>query len=160
MFFRKKTESSDQKLAGVVKKVTRMDYIFWNINDDLGHAAEQIVRSSPQVKMAYGYARRAAVAALYLQGLVPRDVFEHVSGIFKALQQQTGHTVEFQEKAGEDSIAFMQDYHYLIGPLFVKKLIQIANEYEPPLGQLTDPELFAAVTDVIFSEQEESRRAS
>jgi len=47
MFFRKKPEPSDQKLAGVVKKVTRMDYIFWNINDDLGHAAEQIMcRSS------------------------------------------------------------------------------------------------------------------
>lgn len=158
MFFKKTTELGP-KLSDVVKKVTHTEYIFWNINDDLGHAAEQVMGSSPQVKMAYGYARRTSVAALYLQGLVNRDVYDHVSGIFKALQHQTGHTVEFQEKAGAESTQFMQGYHYLISGLFEKKLLLIAREYEVPAERLSDSELFAAVMDTIYAEQEESKRS-
>lgn len=157
MFFRKKNETGP-KLSDVVKKVSDTGYIFWNINDDLGDAAEQIMRSSLEVKMAYGYARRTAVAALYMQGLVNRDVFDHVSGIFTALQQQTGHTVEFQEMAYAESTKFMQGYHHLIGGLFARKLIQVAREYEVRSERLSDPELFKAVMDTIYAEQEEARR--
>ncbi|MEO5659359.1 MAG: hypothetical protein ABIQ90_06120 [Polaromonas sp.] len=99
MFFRKHNEPGP-KLSDLVKKISDTGYIFWNINDDLGHAAEEVMQSSPEVKMTYGYTRRTAVAALYLQGLVGKDTFDHVCGIFKALQQQTGHTIEFQERAG------------------------------------------------------------
>lgn len=153
MFF-KKTIQPEPRLSDVVKKVSRTDYVFWNINDDLGHSAEQIMKSSAQVKMAYGYARRAAIAALYLQGLVTRDVLDHVSGIFIALQQQTGHTVEFQENAGAESITFMQGYHYQISGLFVRKVLQIAREYEVPQERLSDAELFAEVIDTLYAEQE------
>ncbi len=157
MFFRKTIEPGP-KLSELVKKVSNTGYIFWNINDDLGLAAEQVMLSSPEVRMAYGYVRRTAVAALLLQGLVNRDVFDHVSGIFRALQQQTGHTVEFQETAGAESTKFMQEYHYLIGGLFEKKLIQIAREYDVQPKKLSDPELFEAVMDTIHAEQEMARR--
>jgi hypothetical protein len=157
VFFRK-TNEPDPRLSELVKKISNTGYIFWNINDDLGLAAEQVMRSSPEVRMAYGYARRTAVAALLLQGLVNRDVFDHVSGIFKALQQQTGHTVEFQEKSAAASTKFLQDYHYLIGGLFESKLIQIAREYVVQPQRLSDQELFQAVMDTIYAEQESARR--
>ena len=108
--------------------------------------------------MAYGYARRAAVAAMYLQGIVNKDTYGHVTGIFKALQHQTGQTVEFQELAGSDSIEFMQSYHYLISSFFVKALIGIAQDYEPPATRLSDAELFAEVMDTVHAEQEQQRK--
>jgi fructose-specific phosphotransferase system IIC component len=147
------------RLSDVVKKVSDTGYIFWNINDDLGHAADQVMQSAPEVRMAYAYARRTAVAALFLQGLVSKDVVDRVAGIFMAVQQKTGHTIEFQEKAAAESTKFMQEYHYLIGGLFEKKLIQIAREYEVLPQRLDDPELFKAVMDTIYVEQEEARRS-
>jgi len=158
VFFKKANESRP-KLSDLVKKVSNHGYIFWNINDDLGHAAERVMQSTAEVRMAYGYARRTAVAALFLQGLVDRGTFDHVCGIFKALQQQTGHAVEFQENAGAESTKFMQEYHYLISGLFEKKLIQIAREYEVEPQRLGDPELFEAVMDTIYAEQEKARRS-
>ena len=157
MFF-KKSGTSAITLTDLVSKISDTGYVFWNINDDLGHAAQQIMASSPEVKMAYGYARRTAVAGLYLQGLVNRDVFEHASGIFRALQHQTGHTVEFQENAAADATKFMRTYNYLISGLLEKKLIQIAQEYEIGVDRRSDAELFAAVVETIHSEQEQARR--
>lgn len=161
MFF-KRTNQTDPKLSDVVKKVVRTDYIFYNINEDLGQAADQVMQSSPHLIMSYGYARRASIAALYLQGFVDRGVFDYVTGIFKALQQRTGHTVEFQEGAGSESIKFMQEYHYLISTLFVKKLVLIAQEYDVPSRQserLSDADLFKEVTDTIYAEQEALKKA-
>ena len=158
MFFRKISEPGP-KLSDLVNKVTDTGYIFWNINDDLGHAAGVVMQSSPEVRMTYGYTRRTAVAALYIQGLASKDTFDHVCGIFRALQQQTGHTVEFQEKAGAESTKFMQDYHYLITGLFERKIIQIAREYDVQSQRIGDAELFKAVVDTIHAEQEDNRRA-
>ena len=158
MFFRK-LDKPRPKLSDLVEKISDTGYIFRNINDDLGHAAEKVMRSSPEVKMTYGYSRRTAVAALYLQGLVSKDTFDHVSGIFKALQQQTGHTVEFQEGAGAESTKFMQEYHYLISGLFERKLIEIARAYDVVPQRLNDAELFEAVMDTIYAEQEDGRRS-
>lgn len=158
MFFKKSNESRP-KLSDLVRKISDTGYIFWNVNDDLGHAAENVMRSSPEIRMAYGYARRTAVAALLLQGLVDKGTFEHVCGIFKALQLQTGHSDKFQEEAGAESTEFMQGYHYLISGLFEKKLIQIASEYEVQPRRLSDPELFESVMDTIYAEQEEARQS-
>jgi hypothetical protein len=156
--FIKKSTATQAKLADTVPKVTRTEFIFWNINDDLGTVAEQIMKAPPQVRMAYGYARRAAVAAMYLQGIVNKDTYGHVTSIFKALQHQTGQTVDFQELAGSDSIEFMQSYHYLISSVFVKALIGIAHDYAPPATRLSDAELFAEVMDTVHAEQEQRRK--
>lgn len=157
MFF-KKTPHPQPSLIDVVPKVTQAGYIFWNINDDLGTAAAEIMKGSPQTQMAYGYARRVAVAAMYVQGLVTKDTYSHVSSIFRDLQNQTGQTIEFQEKAGAESIAFMQTYHYLISSMFVKKVISIAQDYEVPPGRLSDADLFSEVADTVFAEQERTRQ--
>lgn len=156
MFFKKKSEPGP-KLSDYVEKQSDTGFIFWNINDDLGHAAERIMQASPLIRMAYGYARRTAVAGLYLQGLVNKDAFDHAQGIFRALQQQTGHTVEFQERAGAESTRFMQEYHHLIGGLFEKKLLEIARDYEVEAQRLSDPDLFKAVVDTIHAEQKATR---
>jgi hypothetical protein len=156
LFF-KKTSSYEPKLAEVAPKVTQTGYLFWNINDDLGTAAEQIMKGPPHIRMAYGYARRAAVAAMYVQGLVDKDTHSHVSSIFKALQHQTEQSIEFQEKAGAESISFMQSYHYLISSMFVRKVISIAQDYEIPPRRLSDAELFAEVADTLYAEQQRSQ---
>lgn len=156
MFF-KKRPSNIVQLVELVPKVTDTGYLFWNINDDLGKAAEQLAKDTPLILMSYAYARRVAMAAMYLQGLVTKDMYDHVVSIFKAVQQKTGHTVEFQEKAGAKSVEFMQSYHYLINGQFVKKTIAIAQGYEVPSRRMSDGELFAAVTDTVFEEQERAR---
>lgn len=156
MFF-KKTSPPEPWLAEMVPKVTKTDYLFWNINDDLGIAAERIIKGPLHIIMAYGYARRAAVAAMYVQGLVNKDTYSHVSSIFKALQQQTEQSVEFQENAGAESVAFMQSYHYMINSMFVRKVISIAQDYEVPPGRLSDADLFSEVADTLYAEQQHSR---
>lgn len=152
MFFKKK-QTAEPKLIDVVTKTMDTGFVFWNISDDLGHSAKTIMESTPRVVMAYGYARRAAAAALYLQGLFNKDAYNHAESMFKALQQKTGHTVEFQEDAGADAMDFMQSYHYLINGLIVKKMIQIAREYDLPNHRMSDAELFERVTETYYAEQ-------
>lgn len=152
MFFRKKT-SNEPKLLDVVTKKMDTGFDFWNINDDLGHSSVEIFKSTPLVIMSYAYARRGAAAALFIQGLLTKDGFNHVESMFKALQQQTGHTVEFQERAAADSLEFMQSYHYLISGLFIKKTIQIAREYDVPASRLSDADLFKNVLETLQAEE-------
>lgn len=154
MFFKKKPKS-EPKLTDVVKKTIDTGYIFWNINDDLGHFAKEIMESTPTIIMAYAYARRSAAAALYIQGLCDKDAFNHVESIFKALQQQTGHTVEFQEQAAAKCSEFLQSYNYAITMLFTKKALQIAREYEIPGHRLSDAELFAKVIETVHQEKKQ-----
>jgi len=156
VFFRKRASNIAQFIE-LVPKVTSTGYLFWNINDDLAKAAEVLAKDTPLVLMSYAYVRRAAMAAMYLQGLVTKDMYDHVVSIFKAIQQQTGHSVEFQEKAAAESIEFMQNYHYLITKQFVQKAISIAQDYEVPHRRISDGELFAAVTETVFVEQEKAR---
>ena len=145
MFFRRKEPLREATLLSVVRKTMDTGFVFWNISDDLGHSCKEIMSSTSLVKMSYGYARRSAAAALYVQGLVDKASYEHVVAMFKALQSQTGQTVEFQEAAAADASEFLRSYHYLISSFFEKKTIQIANEYEIPKRRLTDAELFGGV---------------
>lgn len=55
-FFKKKQQKAmTLKLQDVVPKVSDTGYVFWNINDDMGKAAQSIQASGPLVLMAYGY---------------------------------------------------------------------------------------------------------
>lgn len=153
MFFKKKEPHSGPKLLDLVPKTMDTGFIFWNMNDDLGHSCEEIMSSTPFVKMSYGYARRSAAAALYVQGLFDKASYDQSVIIFKSLQQQTGHTVEFQEAAGADALDFIKSYHYIISGLFERKVIQIANQYEIPKHRISDAELIQSVIETSHSEQ-------
>jgi hypothetical protein len=152
LFFRKKEPIGEATLLGVVRKTMDTGFVFWNISDDLGHSSKEIVSSTSLVKMSYGYARRSAAAALYVQGLFDKASYEHAVAMFKALQSQTGQTVEFQEAAAADASEFQKSYHYLISSLFEMKAIQIANEYEVPKHRLSDAELFGRVFETAHAE--------
>jgi len=153
LFFKKKKPDTSIKLSDVVEKMTETEFVFWNINDDLANAADTIMQSPPLVKMAYGYARRVAVAGLYIQGLADKGAYSHALGIFKSLQLQTGHTVEFQELAAAQSEEYMQTYQALITKPFVSTMIAIAQEYEIPSGRKSDDVLFASVINTMFQNQ-------
>ncbi|PIT79081.1 hypothetical protein [Limnohabitans sp. JirII-31] len=154
MFF-KNEPLPEVSLLGVVTKTMDTGFVFWNVNDDLGHSSQAIMGSTPLIKMSYGYARRSAAAALYIQGLLDKAGYEHAVAMFKALQRQTVHTIEFQESASADASEFLKSYHYLISSLFEKMVIQIANEYEIPKRRLSDAELFGEVFDTARAVLEE-----
>lgn len=154
MFFRRNKKRDENSLSGVVKKINDTGYVFVDINNDLGEAAEEIMSSSTMVQMAYGYARRTAVAALYVQGLVNKDTYDHVISIFKSLQIKTGHTVEFQESAFAEAAEYMNGYHHLITSFMAKMVVSIAENYEIPPVQLDDAQLFKEVLDTAHNEQE------
>lgn len=153
MFFKKKKKQKEiQKLLEVVAKKHSTGFIFIDITNDLGESAEAIMQSSKRTIMAYGYARRAA-AALYIQGIITQQEFDHVFSIFKSLQIQTGHTVEFQEQAAEDATIYMQTYNVTISKHIVSKIIDIAMNYEIPLEKLSDKELLGSIYDTLYKEQ-------
>lgn len=163
MFFKKKPKLEvEVKLQDVVKKVANTGYVFVNINNDLGTAANDIQASTPMVSMTYAYARRAAMAALYVQGIQNNEDYDHVMSMFKGIQQivaredPSGHSVEFQERAFALSIEFMQSYSFLITAQFVKKVAAIINDYDLSEDLISDAELFAAVTESIYQEQKAS----
>ncbi len=73
--------ASSLRLIQAVRKTSNVDCgIFGNISDDLGELVTNA--HSPIVNMAYGYARRTVVAALYLQGVFTYEQCLHVCGIF------------------------------------------------------------------------------
>ena len=159
-FFKRLVPPTGPRLQDVVQRSTKTGFVFWDVNDDLGKSCEDIMKSSKVVQMAYGYARRAAAASLYLQGLLPKDGYAHAQAFFKSLQLQTGHTVEFQERACLDSNDFMQTYSHLITSFFVNKVVSFAQDYGPESGRMSDPDFFKAVLDMAHSEEVESTKRS
>ena len=153
MFFKKISQSNELKLGDIAKKIFPSALIFDAINGDLGTASDEIGKNSKKIIMAYGYARRVAVAALYIQGHFKKEDYDHVHAIFKSLQFQTDPSVEFQEQAFSDAIAFMQTYHQTITSVFAKALILIAQEYEVNHNKLDDGELIKKVLDFAYQKQ-------
>jgi hypothetical protein len=142
-----------QTLADIVPRVHQTGYIFVDVNNDLGEACDDIFKNSPEIIMAYGYARRVSVAAIYIQGLVQDDVYDHVLGNFKALQSQTDGSVEFQEKAFSDAIDFMKTYNPTFSKLIARKIVEIAQVYDFPEGVMDDSQLIGSVLETIYKEQ-------
>jgi hypothetical protein len=154
VFFRKSKAPAETTLLDIVPKVTKTGYVFWDINDDMGKAANAIMASTPLVLMSYGYARRASMAALFVQGLVGADHYAHAVSMFKALQVQTGTGVDFQEHAARQSEAFMQSYSHQATGLVIKKIVAISQSYEVTGERMSDSQLFSEVIDTIYAEQE------
>jgi hypothetical protein len=157
MFFKRKPSASTHSLTDLVPRRHNTGFVFVDVMNDLGFAADDIGRSSKEALMAYGYARRTAAAALYVQGLIDEENFDHAVSIFKSLQVQTEHSIEFQEAASKASIEYLKHYSIAIDRMFVTKLLDIAFNYTIPEGQMSDEDLFAGVFDTLFKEQEDAR---
>lgn len=156
VFFRK-NPSKTEVLSNFTERKNDTGYIFININNDLGDAVKNGADDWPPLMlMAYAYARRAAVAALYIQGIVKDELYDHVKAVFKGMQVKTGHTVEFQEKAFDAAIDYMKGYSPAITKLAIRKIIQIAEEYEAPTEQLSDADLFESLVEMAALEQKEN----
>jgi len=157
MFFRKKPpEAPRTQLVDLVPRAHETGYIFVDVNNDLGAAAEAIMKSEPALQMAYGYARRSAASAMYAQGLVGRDVYEHAQMIFRALQLQTGQTTEFQEQAFDEALSFMKTYHWQLTRITLTAISNLANNYDrAEEGQLADADLIRQAIEVMHVEQQE-----
>lgn len=154
MFFKRKKHRKEKALCDFVEKTNDAEYIFININNDLDEALENGADDWPPLMlMAYGYARRAAVTALYVQGLVEKDLYDHAKAFFKGIHDKNGYTVEFQEEAFAESVKFMTGYSQAITSFTVKKIAQIAEEYEIPSRTLSDVELFDGVISTAYFEQ-------
>lgn len=133
------------KLIDIVPKKHSTGYKFCDINNDIGDACEVIMRHSPEIRMAYGYARRVAFAACEIQGIAERGGYEHVQNVFKSLQLQTGQSVEFQEQAFSDAVEFIQSYVTWCNRHLAQTLCIIVQEYEVEDGILSDEGLFETV---------------
>lgn len=139
------------KLADIVSKSNHTGYMFADIMNDLGEAVEAIMQNEKSLQMAYGYARRSAATALYLQGIIDSDVYDHNLSFFKAIQIQTGHTVEFQEQAFTDAVDFMKTYNPIITRLLVKQMSAISSSFTPAQDQLSDSEFIEIVMNAYTS---------
>lgn len=159
MFFKKKAASNpDLKLSTLVSRNHETGYVFVDINNDLGDAAEVIMASSELIKMAYGYARRACAFAMYAQGLIDQALLDHVQMIFKGLQLKTGQSKEFQEAAYDEAIAFMQSYHWQLNRFSILAIRNIAENYDrPESGPISDVDLLVGAIDAAHAEQEDVR---
>lgn len=156
-FHKHPTQIKTTTLSEITPKLTNSGHVFWNISDDLGNSCKKIMASTPEIQMAYGYARRTAAVAMYLQGLMPKEGYDHVQAVFKSLQWRTGQTVEFQKQAFLDSIDYMQTYNPLITSFFVKTITPMIHEYEGSANRMSDADFFKAVIDVAWATQEASR---
>ena len=141
-------------LKSAVRKHHKTNFVFADVNNDLGVWCAEIDSHTRLVKMAYGYARRIAVDALYAQGLVNKDVREHVLMIFKALQAQTGQTAEFQEAAYAQAVEFLKGYNWLFTSIFAKSLSLLASSRAPD-GILADADLFTEVLTFSYAQFKE-----
>lgn len=84
---------------------------FEDLNRDLASYIEKNFETcDPMIKMAYGYARRAAMTGLYFQGIVGQNVVVHVQDIFVGLQKMTGQTIEFQREAANQATEVLKSY--------------------------------------------------
>lgn len=138
-------EIGSVKLEEIVNRNNQTGYIFADIINDLGDSAETIMEHSKLVQMTYGYARRAAARALYIQGLIDKDAYDHNLAFFKSIQLITEHTVEFQEQAFSDAVDYMQTYSPVITRLLIKHMTPIAQSFTPPRETLSDAELIKIV---------------
>jgi hypothetical protein len=157
LFREKKAIESGPTLTDVVQKTTRSGFCFWDINDDLGKNAHDIMASSKQVQMAYAYARVAAMTALYLQGVVPKEARDHANAFFASIQQQTDSSIEFQERAGAEAVNYMSTYHHGVTGLFVKAIYKMFRSCEPASERVPDEIFIPAVLDFMYAQQQANR---
>lgn len=102
---------------------------FEDLNRDLANYIEKNFETcDPMIKMAYAYARRAAMSGLYFQGIVAQNVVNHVQDIFVGLQKMTGQTIEFQREAAGQATEVMGSYVPRLTRQHERALLHYARE--------------------------------
>jgi len=103
---------NDSRLIHCVEKLNDSeDGVFVNIMNDLGTYIDRVGTDEEKLRqMAYAYARRMVAAGLCAQGIWGQEEFDYTYNLFKAFQQSTGQTVEFQEKAAAQAIELIESY--------------------------------------------------
>ncbi|MGS0691769.1 hypothetical protein [Shewanella sp. 30m-9] len=100
-------------LAKLVKRNHNSEFAFVDAYNDLGIFIDENPKPTPEVFMAYCYARRNCAAAFYLQGIWEYDQFQYTQNMFKAGQLNCGKkglTKEFQEQAATQSVEYLRKY--------------------------------------------------
>lgn len=116
--------NKELRLVNVIKKINNLEEgVFANINNDLNDSLKE--EHDIMIKMAYAYARRVVVAALYLQGVFNKEAYNHAKNIFLSLQVSTGQSVEFQESAYTQALEFLQSYDYRFNKIFNSEILTV-----------------------------------
>lgn len=111
LFRKKVSQKYSLSLIDIVKEKDVSSYGgFVRLNNDLALFVDNYKKNDPLIMMAYAYARRIAVAGMFFQGLVGKDLFDYVYDIFKKYQASTGVSVDFQEQAAAQSLELAQRY--------------------------------------------------
>jgi tetratricopeptide (TPR) repeat protein len=154
-------------LSDFIKMGSEEDHVFARILEDLVKARSfaddlQIGENdritpagtsdwAPSMLMAYGYAMRAAAAALYFQGVYSESDYLTAKTVFTGLQLQTDQTVEFQDNAMDEAIEFIAQYVQGFDHLFARSLIGTAETGTIIPGEFIDD-------DELISRMEQGRK--
>ncbi len=134
-------DPNSQRFIHAVKKIEKSKWgIFLDIQNDLGeyiYGLENdlfIDNNDNEVNevhkmnyMAYGYARKASAAGLYLQGILDNKEYSHINDVFQSIQYNTEHTKEFQIEAFKRSAALLHSYDARLTEKFIQIIITAVN---------------------------------
>ena len=150
------------RLVDVVEKIENSGYgAFCDINNDLGlFIGKNFEGIDPMLHMSYAYARRAAAAGMVLQGIAKQIDYDYVYKIFLAVQYSADtsttreQTVEFQNKATEQSVELINSYTSLFDNEAITFIVGVvqngnANSYFNNLseGETYDLETIATIVN-------------
>ena len=140
-------DQRNPRLEDTVAKQSDRGYVFLDMNEDLARSGYEWQKAPPYLLMAYGYARRTIAAALLIQGIADKDNYNHTVSLFKGIQLQTVHTVEFQEKAARAAEVFMATYDPRINRNVIGLIVGLANAFKPfaALAPMEDWRMFSSL---------------
>lgn len=122
-----------QPLTDIVKKKSHTGLgAFVDLNNDLGLMIEEISNQAPAIMMPYFYARRAANAGMFAQGVIDKPAFDRVNDLFYGLMVQIGagltksEQVEFQEASLARALELLHKYMFGITKHSVALLVSAA----------------------------------
>jgi hypothetical protein len=118
-------------LEEIVERNSESGYVFLDMNEDLAHCRYNWLEAPPDIFMAYGYARRTIAGALLIQGVANKDTWNDTVSLFKSIQLQTNHTVNFQEDAAHAADIFMASYDPRINRTVTGLIVGLANVFKP-----------------------------
>ena len=150
------------RLVDVVEKIENSGHgAFCDINNDLGlFIGKNFEGIDPMLHMSYAYARRAATAGMVLQGIAKQIDYDYVYKIFLSVQNSADtsttreQTVEFQNKATEQSVELINSYTSLFDNEAITFIVGVvqngnANSYFNNLseGETYDLETIATIVN-------------
>lgn len=122
--------STTNKLISLIKKQADENSIFINIMNDLalspfGKEHSKLSKDDDIFLMAYAYARRFAACALYLRGIMEQEMIIYTQNIWYSYGMQTSGEKEFQKKASDYAVEFLQTYNENFTKDFISYLTSI-----------------------------------